>query len=229
MKALILLLLTVVSFAEVTQLECNVLETIKRSKRGYTQGFFIEDGKLYESTGGYGYSLIRRFDLKSQEVELSKKLPDERKGLGIVFDKEKLNIRETFKYKTEGWGITAQGDRLVMSDGSAKLYFLDPKTYQPISELTVTKDGEKMKKLNELEWVEDRIYANVWMTDEILQIDPESGVVTASIDCSKLERKRPPSRDAVLNGIAYDKSEKVFYLTGKTWKNMYRVRFSPSE
>ena len=189
--------------------------------------------------------MIRRFDLKTQAVEVSKKLPETifgegitpfgedkiiqlswKKGLGIVFDRESINILETFRYKTEGWGITAKGDRLVMSDGSAKLFFLNPESYEVLSELTVTKDGKEITRLNELEWVDQYIYANVWQTNEIVQIDPESGFVTASIDCSNLEKKRPQSSDAVLNGIAYDQSEKVFYLTGKTWKNMYKVKFS---
>lgn len=225
-------------------MRCEVLAELERSKRGFTQGLFIDGGKLYESTGGYGSSLIRRFDLQSQELELSKALPADifgegitpfrddlllqltwRKGLGIVYEKESLDIKKVFRYPTEGWGITAKGEEVVMSDGSAQLFFLHPDTFQVIRELTVTRGGKALERINEMEWVEDVIYANIWMTDEIVKINPETGEVLATIDCSGLLKKRPTAPDAVLNGIAYDPVSECFYITGKKWPTLYKVKF----
>jgi len=229
---------------EVEKLKPVVIEEIPRKHIGFTQGFFILDGKLYESTGLYGKSKIRRIDLKTQELEISKDLPKHifAEGLtpigdgqmiqlswqaktGIVYDRDKLNISKVFKYETEGWGITSKGKEIVMSDGSNLLYFLDPETYQVSKKVPVTRDGNALEDLNELEWVGDFIYANVWMTDEIVKIAPKTGHVIATIDCSALLPDRPRNEDAVLNGIAYNFDEKVFYLTGKLWPMIYKVRF----
>lgn len=243
MKILFLTLLMVsAGMAEVKALKMEVIKEIERSKRGFTQGFFILDGKLYESTGGYGSSLVRRFDLASQEVEVSKALPENlfaegltpfredqmiqltwKKGLGIIYDREEINVVKTFRYDTEGWGITAQGDQVVMSDGSAHLFFLDPESLKVSKKVMVTKDGIAVKHLNELEWVGEYIYANVWLTDEIVKINPKTGEVVGSLDCKHLFKGKPNDRDAVLNGIAYDAEEGVFYLTGKKWSKMFKV------
>ncbi len=228
----------------VESLRIKVLEEIPRKHIGFTQGFFILGGKIYESTGLYGKSKIRRIDLKTQELEISKDLPAHifAEGLtpigenqmiqlswqakkGIIYDREKLNITKVFSYETEGWGITSQGDQIVMSDGSAQLRFLDPEDFRVTKTITVTKAGKEIEHLNELEWVEGYIYANIWMQDEIIKIDPSTGQVIASIDCSALLPNRPLNKDAVLNGIAYDHTEKVFYLTGKLWPVIYQVEF----
>jgi len=232
---------------EVSILKCEILEEVSRAKKGYTQGFYIEDGVLYESTGGYGSSLIRSMDLKTQQVKVSKPLPNHlfaeglapygedamiqltwKAGLGIIYDRESINVRKVFKYSTEGWGIATKGTKVVMSDGSDSLTFLDPQTLTPVRQLKVTLEGQPVERLNELEWVEDTIWANVWMTDVIVGISPETGKVLAKVDCANLlEGKRPRDRNAVLNGIAYDSEEKVFWLTGKRWPTMYKVRFQP--
>jgi len=228
----------------VESLTVKVLEEIPRKHIGFTQGFFILDGKLYESTGLYGKSKIRRINLKTQELEISKDLPKHifAEGLtpigdnqmiqltwqakkGIIYDREKLNITKVFSYETEGWGITSHGDQIVMSDGSSQLRFLDPETLQVTKTITVTKAGKEIEHLNELEWVDGYIYANIWMRDEIIKIDPETGKVIASIDCSALLPERPLNKDAVLNGIAYDQEEKAFYITGKLWPVIYKVEF----
>lgn len=230
--------------AEVKELKYEVLEEITRSKKGFTQGFFILEGKLYESTGGYGSSLIRRFDLKTQEVEVSKALPPDifaegltpygenemiqltwKKGLGIIYDREQVNIIKTFRYKTEGWGITSKGREIVMSDGSSTLYFLDPESLEVSQQRKVTANGAEVKQINELEWVGDFIYANVWLSDDILKINPETGKVVGKFNMKNLFPGRPKNQEAVLNGIAYDKEEDVFYLTGKTWGKMFKVKF----
>lgn len=245
MRLLLLLMIISVGSAEVKSLKVEVIEEIERSKRGFTQGFFILEGKLYESTGGYGSSLVRRFDLDSQEEEVSKALPENlfgegltsfkedqmiqltwKKGLGIIYDREEINVVKTFRYETEGWGITSRGDEVVMSDGSAYLFFLDPESLTVSKEVKVTKGGVDLEHLNELEWVGEFIYANVWLTDEIVKINPETGEVVGSLDCKHIYKGKPKDRDAVLNGIAYDAEEEVFYLTGKKWTKMFKVKIS---
>jgi len=222
----------------------EIVEELARSQAGFTQGLFITDGKLYESTGLYGKSSIRRFDLESGELEVSKPLPKHlfaegftaqgtdkavqltwQEHIGIVYERASLNILKVFEYPMEGWGITNQGEALVMSDGSSSLYFLNPKTYQVEKKMEVTYQGSPLKKLNELEWVGDYIYANIWMSDQIAKINAQSGVVEMLYDCRSLYQPRPRDSDAVLNGIAYCPEEQLFYLTGKTWKKVYKVRF----
>lgn len=225
------------------QLKCKVLEEMTRPYRGFTQGLFIDAGKLYESTGGYGTSLVRRIDLKSQKIEVSKDLPNQyfgeglapfgdnkmiqltwKSGQALVLDRENINVEKVFRYQTEGWGIATQKERMVMSDGSSKLTFMDPENFHPLKKISITKNGKPVELLNELEWVGDHIYANVWMTDEIVKIDSETGKVVASIDCRGL-LKKTLSSDAVLNGIAYDHSTQTFYITGKLWPKIFKVEF----
>jgi len=229
---------------EVKELKLNVLKEIPRKHVGFTQGLFILDGKLYESTGLYGKSKIRRIDLNTLELELSKDLPKQffaegltplsngrmaqitwRAKTGIVYDREGINVEKVFKYDTEGWGLASKEDQIVMSDGSDTLQFLDPETLKVINKVNVTMDGKKVKDINELEWVGDAIYANVWMKDEIIKIDPSTGKVIATINCKGIYPDRPRDPNAVLNGIAYDHDENVFYITGKLWKNLYKVEF----
>jgi len=241
--------LNAVMAEEVESLQVEVLERHERKHVGFTQGLFILNGKLYESTGLYGESQIRRMDLRTEEMELSKQLPDHifAEGLapvgegqmvqltwkaktGIVYDREELNIVKVFKYDTEGWGIAsngAAGEQIVMSDGTATLRFLQPGSYEVTHHITVTRDGQPVDKLNELEWVDGYLYANVWMSNEILKIAPASGKVVATIDCTALRPAGLRNPDAVLNGIAYDPSEQVFYITGKLWPVWYKVRFVP--
>ncbi len=246
MKALTIILLSLIScLGEVELLSCEVIREIPRKHHGFTQGLFILDGKLYESCGLYGQSLIRRIDLAGQSLELSKSLPDHifAEGLtpigdqqmvqitwqektAIVYDREHINVQKVFKYETEGWGIAHSGDQLVMSDGSSTLTFRSPQTFQPLKRVQVTLNGSPVKKLNELEWVNGYIYANVWHEDYIVKIQPESGKVVAIIDCSQLLRKPLSDSEAVLNGIAYDASSNTFYLTGKLWPSLFQVRFS---
>jgi len=229
---------------KVKQLRLEVLKEIPRKHIGFTQGLFILDGKLYESTGLYGKSKIRRIDLKTQRLEAGKDLPKEifaeglaplpngkmaqlswRSKVGLIYDRKSLNVEKAFKYNTEGWGLATKDEQVVMSDGSDVLQFLHPTSLKVINKIKVTKEGKSVKDINELEWVGHFIYANVWMKDEIIKIDPETGKVIASIDCSKIYPNRPKDPDAVLNGIAYDDDEEVFYITGKLWKNLYKVKF----
>jgi glutamine cyclotransferase len=210
----------------------------------FTQGMvFAGDGKIYESTGLEGESTLRLVDIASgktlQRIDVPSQyfaeglamVGDEllqltwRSQLGFVYDRKTFKQKRTFPYKTEGWGIAYDGSaRLVMSDGSDTLTFLDPKTLAPTKTLRVQDAGKAIGNLNELEWVEGEIWANVWTTDRIARISPNTGEVNAWIDLSSLypRAQREPGAD-VLNGIAYDASTRRIYITGKKWPRLYQI------
>jgi glutaminyl-peptide cyclotransferase len=210
----------------------------------FTQGLvFAGDGKMYESTGLEGESTLRLVDITSgktlKRIDVPAKyfaeglamVGDEliqltwRTQLGFVYDRKTFKQKRTFPYKTEGWGIAYDGSsRLVMSDGSDTLTFLDPKTLAPIKTLRVLDAGKAIGNLNELEWIEGEIWANVWTTDRIARISPNTGEVNAWIDLSSLypRAQRDPGAD-VLNGIAYDASARRIYITGKKWPRLYQI------
>ena len=145
--------------------------------------------------------------------------------IGFVYDRQTFKQKRTFAYKTEGWGIAYDGtSRLVMSDGSDTLTFLDPKTFVPGAQLKVRDAGRTVSNLNELEWIEGEIWANVWTTDRIARISPTTGEVNAWVDLSTLypRAQRAPQAD-VLNGIAYDKATRRIYITGKKWPHLYQI------
>ncbi len=222
----------------------KVLATYPHDKHAYTQGLFIDNGFLYEGTGQWGQSSLRKIKLPTYEILQSYNLPDDIFGEGIVlykdeiiqltwqsrvafvFDKEEFTLKKKFTYTTEGWGITNYGKRLIMSDGSNMLYVLDPNTFTVVKKIEVFDDNGPIKNLNELENINGIIYANVYQTDFIVAIDPQSGKVIKKIDCSGLltEDDKFPGID-VLNGIAYDRQTKKIYITGKNWPKLFEVKF----
>lgn len=213
----------------------------------FTQGLVIRDGRLYESTGIYGESSIREVDLKSgatiRSVPLDRSLFGEGmtilngelffvtwKGrIAYVLDPATFEVKRSFHYGGEGWGLTDDGSHLILSDGSATLRFLDPKTGEVIKRLTVREAGRPIDNLNELEFVEGEILANIWRSDRIARISPKTGDVLGWIDASPLrgfvELENP--REDVLNGIAYDAQTKALYLTGKRWPKLFEVKIAP--
>jgi len=145
-----------------------------------------------------------------------------------VFDRETLEFERSFRYRGEGWGLTDDGERLILSDGTSFLRFLDPKDARVLKRLPVRDGGRPVERLNELEYVDGVIYANVWQTDRIAKIDAETGAVVGWLDGSPLRREvdlADPSQD-VLNGIAYDREAKKYYLTGKRWPKLFEVKVS---
>lgn len=211
----------------------------------YTQGFFFHDGQLYESTGQYGESSFRKVDLVTGKV--LRKLDFGRKyfaegsvmldgqlfiltwtnKLAFVYDAESLEYLKTYSYPREGWGLTTDGSSLIASDGSSRLYFLDTSFHLQRS-ITVKKDGRPMRLLNELEWVDGKIWANVYTTDMIVIIDPKTGEVEGMVDCSGLLPGKLRRADTdVLNGIAVSEDGKIF-LTGKNWPRLYEVKLVPA-
>lgn len=220
----------------------KVEETFNHDSGSYTQGLYFYKGGLYESAGQYGESSMRQVDLKSGKV--LKRYNFERRYFAegscvvggrlyilswrertcFVCNPETFERIGTFRYNTEGWGLTTDGKSLIMSDGSDHITFRDPKSFAVTKDIRVTIDGRRLDYLNELEWIDGKIWANVYGTDVIVIIDPTSGIVTGTIDCSGIypEKTRKPSCD-VFNGIAYNPADGKIYVTGKYWPKMYRI------
>ncbi len=208
----------------------------------YTQGLFYHNGYLYESTGKKGESNLRKVELTTGKVLEQSFLPDQYFGEGItlwndqiiqltwtsnqgfVYTLDGFERLKSFNYPTEGYGIATIGDELVMSDGSENLYFLDTEKLLETHRLQVYDDKGPITNLNELEYIEGSIYANVWQTNDIITIDPQTGKVLSRIDLTGLMNAQWSRRLDVLNGIAYDKANKRLYVTGKWWPRLYEIR-----
>lgn len=228
--------------AQLKSYRVEVVREYPHDIASYTQGLFFHDGQMYESTGVAGESTFRKVDMQTGEplrklefadkyfVEGSVALGDDlyiltwHNKVAFVYDINTLEYKSTWSYPREGWGLTTDGNSLIASDGSAVLYFMTPE-FKPERQITVRLNGRPMRFLNELEYIDGKIWANVYTTDMILVIDPEDGKVEATIDCSGLlpEKLRRPDTD-VLNGIAYNPADKKLYLTGKNWPRLYEVR-----
>ena len=227
--------------AKVERYKIEVVKAYPHDTGSYTQGLFWHDGSLYESTGLNGKSTFRKVDLQSGQALT--KLPFNKKYfvegsviLGdklyiltwtnkviFIYDANTLEYRSTYSYPREGWGLTTDGRSLISSDGSSRIYFLTPELKFERS-INVTLNGRAVRYLNELEWIDGRIWANVYTTDTIVIINPDTGIVEATVDCEGLlpERLRTSDTD-VLNGIAVDSEGRIF-LTGKNWPELYEVK-----
>jgi glutamine cyclotransferase len=227
------------------RLAVKVLSVRPHDPGAYTQGLLLHGGSLFESTGLNGSSSLREVDPATGGVERKVSLPGEYFGEGLAAVDDRL-IQLTWKaqkafvyrladfkpegelrYDGEGWGLCWDGRRLVMTDGSDRLTFRDPRTFAFLGEVHVTLAGRSVDRLNELECVDGAIYANVWQTDEILRIDPAAGEVTAVIDASGLLTPAEREKVDVLNGIAWDPAKRTFLITGKLWPKMFEVVFVP--
>lgn len=214
----------------------------------FTQGLFKRGSLFYESGGRYGQSRLVAYSEDNtgepvREHELSERFFAEgateldgrlylltwRKQTLLVFDAETFEPLGHHDYQGEGWGLTDNGEDLIRSDGSDKLFFHDAKDFSLKRELAVTENGEPVRRLNELEYIKGHIWANVWHKNRLLRIDPRTGHVTATLDLSALvEHARPDGPQAVLNGIAYDAKHNALWVTGKLWPEMFRLELSPS-
>lgn len=221
----------------------KVVRSYPHDPDAFTQGLFFHDGFLFEGTGLRGRSSIRKVELETGRVLQGVELPPDVFGEGItqwgdrlvgitwqeqtafVLDLKTFKLWRKFSYPGEGWGITHNERELVMSDGSAELRFLDPLTFKELRRVKVTADGRPVTQLNELEWVEGEILANVWQTDRIARIDPKTGRVTGWIDLTGLlPDNQRPHPDAVLNGIAYDAKARRLFVTGKLWPKLFEIQ-----
>lgn len=225
---------------EPVQYGYRVVDVFPHDSNAFTQGLVVRGGRLYEGTGQYGESSLRRVDLASGRVERIRQLDPRyfgegiaildgrvyqltwRENVGFVYDLETFERLGTFTYEGEGWGLTDNGTELIMSDGTPVVRFLDPTTLATKRTVTV-RDGETpIDELNELEYIDGEVWANVWQTDRIVRFDPADGRVTGWIDFSDLYPRRAPNAD-VLNGIAYDADAKKLYITGKNWPQLYEI------
>lgn len=235
-------LFTVACTAQVSRYKLEVVKEFPHDEKSFTQGLFFHGGTLYESTGMYGESTFKTVELSTGKA--LKKLDFDRKyflegsvimgdelfiltwenKLAFIYDASTLKYKASYSYPREGWGLTTDGKRLIASDGSAKLYFMDSK-FKLSGTVTVKLNGRPVSNLNELEYIDGKIWANVYLTDMILIINPSTGNAEGVVDCSGLlpERLRD-SRTDVLNGIAHDPQAKKTYLTGKYWKRLYEIK-----
>ena len=220
----------------------RVLQTYPHDINAFTQGLLYEDGYLYEGTGKNGLSSLSRIDLETGEVLASTALGQRYFGEGIenvdgkmyqltwrshlvfVYDMETFEQLETHYNATEGWGLAYYNEQLILSDGSATLRFIDPEGFVTTSEITVTLNGNPIANLNELEYINGEIWANVWQTDFILRIDPATGNVNSLVDLTGLSAQtQQGSAEAVLNGIAWDADNERLLVTGKHWANLFAI------
>ncbi len=225
-----------------SQYRVEVLHTYPHDTKSYTQGLFFHDGFLYESTGLHGLSTFRKNDYKSgkalQRLNFDRKYFVEgsvekdgkiyiltwQNNLVFEYDAKTLEYRKSYSYPREGWGLTTDGKNLIASDGSSYLYFLD-ESMRTLRKIQVKIGNRPLSNLNELEYIDGRIWANVYLTDLIVIIDPASGRVTGTIDCTGL--LSPEEKDEntdVLNGIAYDPSSGRIFVTGKNWCKLFEIR-----
>ena len=221
----------------------KVVNSYPHDAQAFTQGLFFLDGFLFEGTGLQGRSSIRKVEVETGRVVQDIALPPDVFGEGItqwgdriigltwlnetayVLDLKTFKLWRKFSYKGEGWGLTHNDKELVMSDGSAELRFLDPLTFKELRRVRVTADGKPVDQLNELEWVDGEVLANVWQTDRIARIDPKTGHVTGWIDLTGLlPDNQRVNADAVLNGIAYDPKAKRLFVTGKLWPRLFEIQ-----
>jgi glutamine cyclotransferase len=221
----------------------EIVESFPHDPGAFTQGLVYADGVFYESVGRYGESALRRVDPATGEVLAERQLDDRyfgeglalvgerlvqltwKAGRGFVHDRETLERIGEFRYEGEGWGLAYDGERLILSDGSDVLRFLDPDDFHETGRLTVRHQGRPVPRLNELEYIGGEIWANLWPSDRIARIDPESGEVTGIIDAGVLRDEIPAIyRMDVLNGIAHDPETGRIFLTGKWWPRLFEVR-----
>ena len=220
----------------------RVVNRYPHDRGAFTEGLVFSNGALYESTGLLGRSSLRRVDLQTGSVLQSRALGQDEFGegltvyqnrliqltwqshLGFVYALDSFDLLRQFSYPGEGWGLTQDGQRLIMSDGTSTLRFLDPVTLAETGHLDVRANGASVSLLNELEFVDGEIYANIWKTDRIARIDPQTGQVVGWIDLSGLiSPQERPDPEAVLNGIAYDADGRRLFVTGKLWPRLFEI------
>lgn len=226
----------------------RVIHAYPHDPQAFTQGVIYLDGHLYESTGLYGQSTLREEDLETGRVLKEVSVPSQyfaegltnwgntliqltwKSHVAFVYDRASFRLLRTLHYPWEGWGLTQDGKHLILSDGSETLHFLNPDTLAEVRSVRVTDKGSPVKELNELEYIRGEIYANVWMTDKIARISPETGKVLGWINLAGiLPEIEVRSNDAVLNGIAYDPVRHRLFVTGKLWPRLFEIQVVPAK
>ena len=223
----------------------RVVHVFPHDSEAFTQGLVYLDGLFYEGTGLNGRSTIRKVKIETGQVMQLHKLDSQyfgegiailndtlfqltwQSGIAFLYDRTTFTRTGTFSYTGEGWGLTHDGRRLIMSDGTATLRFIDPASHKEISRLAVRDGGKPVLNLNELEYIKGEVFANVWQTDRIARISPKTGEVTGWIDLKGLLPASEQAPDAVLNGIAYDAAGDRLFITGKLWPKVFEIRIVP--
>ncbi|MBN2015695.1 glutaminyl-peptide cyclotransferase [Candidatus Dojkabacteria bacterium] len=224
---------------EFTEYTYRVLDSYPHDSEAFTQGLIFHNGYLYEGTGLNGKSTVRKVELETGGIVKIFHLEEKYFGEGVtifndqiiqltwqskkgfVYDLETFELIKEFSYPTEGWGLTHDGENLIMSDGTDKLYYLDPGSLKKVKEVEVYDEEGAVENLNELEYIDGKIYANIWLTDFIVIIDPETGEVFGRINFEGLLTQDQEAD--VLNGIAYDSEKDRLFVTGKLWPNVFEV------
>ncbi|MBD3343437.1 MAG: glutaminyl-peptide cyclotransferase [Chitinivibrionales bacterium] len=219
----------------------EIIDTIPHDTEAFTQGLLYHNGFLYESTGKYGTSSLRKIDPSDGTILVNNRVPEVfaeglavyngrfvqltwRSQSALLYDTGSLAPVDTFSYRGEGWGLTTGAHHFIMSNGSDTLYFRD-NAFMVTGAVQVTQDDKPLARLNELEYARGLVYANVWFSNYIFEIDLQTGSVLKYIDCTDLvKRAGAESEQDVLNGVAYDKARDIFYLTGKNWSTIFVVK-----
>jgi len=229
----------------VTHYTYTIINTYPHDTNAFTEGLVYSDGFLYEGTGINGDSSLRRVNLTTGTVQQQVTLPSQYFGegitivenkivqltwqshIGFIYDKTTFALFGNFSYTTEGWGLTFDGKHLIMSDGTDNLYFLDPATFQRTGQVAVHDGNTTIVNINELEYVNGDVYANIWLTNTIAIINPQTGQVKGWINLTGLPSEQNPNPNAVLNGIAYDQANNRLFVTGKDWPILYQIKLVP--
>lgn len=222
-----------------------IVNTYPHDTNAFTEGLVYSDGFLYESTGLNSASSLRRVDLTTGSLQQEIMLPSQYFGegitivnntiiqltwqsnIGFIYNKTTFAVLGNFTYPTQGWGLTFDGTHLIMSDGTNNLYFLDPTTFERTGQIQVHDGNKTVVNINELEYVNGDVYANIWHTSTIAIINPQTGQVKGWIDLTGLSSENNSNSEAVLNGIAYDQKTDRLFVTGKDWANLYQIRIMP--
>lgn len=227
----------------VAQYTYEVVNAWPHDPDAYTQGLLFKDGNLLESTGREGKSTLRRVELQTGKVLNQVSIPRPyfaegltllggklfqltwQHGIGFIYDPVSFDKLGEFKYSGEGWGLTTDGSSLILSDGTSRLRFLDPETFKLRKSVAVLERGRPVTALNELEYVQGEIYANIWHEERVARIDPNTGQVAGWIDLTGLRRlSEVADEEGVLNGIAYDETSGKLFVTGKLWPKLFEIR-----
>jgi glutamine cyclotransferase len=250
LKAPLLLVLSLLALSSCgksppAKLTYQVVSTRPHDPAAYTQGLQLAGGRLFESTGQYGESTLREIEPATGKILRKRPLAKNVFGEGLtllnrelfvltwkentayVFDPETFKLLRSHTYQGEGWGLTDNGKHLILSDGSSELKFIDPKNFNTLKTLTVLDGNAPVKNLNELEWINGEIFANIYQSEKIARISPDDGRVTGWLDLAGLRQQLPrPNRAEVLNGIAFDPATGHLLVTGKYWPQMFEIKLA---
>jgi glutamine cyclotransferase len=220
----------------------EIVKTFPHNVEHYTQGLEFYQGKLFEGTGQFGQSILAEIDVQTGQTMRSVDLPGDYFGEGItilndevfqltwtsktcfVYDVNTFVMKRQFSYDGEGWGLANDGKQLIMSNGTSEIVFRNPQTFDITGRIQVFSDQQEFRGLNELEFVDGYIYANVYLKDFILKIDPKNGRALALIDAADLIATGKGKTGEVINGVAFNSIDQLFYITGKNWEKMFAVR-----